>query len=120
MRTAALTRSFTAAAGASTVELFTEVELKKLELVKRPSMVNIGCLASGNVFTIQFFAGEENPVPESPVAVQTGLVAGQLPKIPDDIQYTFAALELDQLSAVLRYNAGSDAVFSIIVNLVDA
>lgn len=108
--------SYTAslAAGAE-VEAFDDVRLSKLKLVKQDSQISVGILADATGITAELFAGTELAVPTSPVSA--GGTAGVLPKIPDDIQYTFFAVPLDELSCVLRNTTAGAVNVTLIVSV---
>ena len=95
------------AAGAE-VEAFDDVRLSKLKLIKADSAVALGILADNVDVTAEIFAGTELVAPTQPVSSSLA-AAGQLPKIPDDIQFEFFALPLDELSCVLRNNNATTA-----------
>ena len=99
------------------VEAFDDVRLSKLKLIKANSQISMGILATDVDITAEIFAGSELVAPTQPVSSSLA-GAGQVPKIPDDIQYTFFALPLDELSCVLRNtNASTARDVSLIVSI---
>lgn len=109
--------SYTAslAAGAE-VEAFDDVRLSKLKLIKQDAQVSVGILADAAGVTAELFAGTELAAPTAPVSAGLS-AAGVLPKIPDDIQYTFFAVPLDELSCVLRNTTAGAINVSLIVSV---
>lgn len=87
------------AAGAS-IELFDQIEWSKLKLQKQDGQAQMGLLAAAAGLVATVFAGSELVTPESPISA--GGTVDVAPRIPDDIQYTFAFLTLDELSTVVR------------------
>ena len=102
------------AAGAS-IELFDQIEWSKLKLQKQDGNAQMGLLAAAAGMVVTIFAGTELVAPEGPISA--GGTVNVAPKIPDDIQYNYAFLTLDELSAVVRNTTVGAVTLQAIVDI---
>lgn len=105
------------AAGAS-IDLFDQIEWSKLKLQKQDGNAQMGILAAAVGMVVSIFAGSELVTPES--SISAGGTVGVAPRIPDDIQYNFAFLTLDELSAVVRNTTVGAVTIQAIVDIEPA
>ncbi len=106
---------FRSLAAGTTLELFDTVEWAKLKLQKSDGAAQMGLLAGAAGLVASVFAGSELVSPEGPISA--GGTVDVAPKIPDDIQYSFSFLTLDELSTVVRNTTAGAVTLQAIIDV---